>query len=119
FAVSLREQGTVIGDIVVFWTTMEHDAAEIGWVFSPEHAGRGLATEGVRSVIDFAFGPLQLRRIVAKVDSRNERSLALCRRLPMRQEGHFVESRLFKDDWIDEVHYAVLDREWNRLDRED
>jgi RimJ/RimL family protein N-acetyltransferase len=112
--VMLRGQELVVGDIVLFWTTSDRNDAEIGWVFSPDFGGQGLATESVRVVIDFAIHDLGIRRIVAKVDSRNERSLALCRRLPLRHEATFVESRLFKGAWIDEEHFAVLDREWPR-----
>ena len=32
----------------------------------------------------------------------------------MRQEGHFVQSLWFKGEWVDDVIFAILARDWNR-----
>ena len=61
---------------------------EIGWTILPEHAGRGYATEAARAVLRLGFEHYGLRRIVANLDARNDRSAALCERLGMRRESH-------------------------------
>ena len=48
----------------------------------------------------------------ANLDPRNDASAALCRRLGMREEAHFVEDIWFKGEWADSAIYAILDREW-------
>jgi RimJ/RimL family protein N-acetyltransferase len=39
--------------------------------------------------------------------------VALCKRLGMREEAHFVEDLWFKGAWGDTGIYAILDREWD------
>src|SRR6266540_1225148 len=44
-AVELRETGTVIGDVNLAWQSEEHEQGEFGFVFHPDHHGRGYAGE--------------------------------------------------------------------------
>jgi len=50
----------------------------------------------------------------AELDPRNDASIALCRRLGMREEAHFVEDMWFKGEWADTGVYAILASEWTR-----
>ena len=111
-AVERVEDATVIGDLVLFHLDADAGSAEIGWVVSPVAAGRGLATEAVRALIDTAFSVYGLRRLVARIDADNARSIALAERLGMRREAHLIENEWFKGRWSDEVDYAILAREW-------
>ena len=111
-AIEDRTDGTVIGDLVLFHLDRDAGAAEIGWVVAPAASGRGLATEAVRALIDIAFGVYGLRRLVARIDADNARSLALAERVGMRREAHLVENAWFKGRWSDEIDYGILSREW-------
>ena len=51
------------------------------------HAGSGLMREGVRQVIDVAFGDLELDRLDADIQPGNARSLALAGRLGFRRDA--------------------------------
>jgi aminoglycoside 6'-N-acetyltransferase len=104
--------GQVVGDLVLFHLDPAAGSAEIGWVVSPDVAGHGLATEAVRALIDTAFGVYGLRRLTARIDAANARSLALAERVGMRREAHHAENAWFKGRWSDEVVYALLTREW-------
>lgn len=111
-AIERLGDAAVIGDLVLFHLDATTGSAEIGWVVSPAAAGRGLATEAVRALVDTAFSVYGLRRLVASIDADNVRSLALAERLGMRREAHRVENQWFKGRWSDQVDYAVLAREW-------
>lgn len=78
----------------------------------PCHA-RGV-TDGVELVplLRLAFDELGLRRVVARIDERNEASANVARRLGMRLEAHLVENECFKGEWVGELDFAILDREW-------
>ena len=106
------DDGEVMGDLVLFHLDAAAGSAEIGWVVNPAFSGRGLATEAVRALIDTAFSVYGLRRLVARIDADNTRSIALAERLGMRREAHLIENEWFKGRWSDEVDYAVLAREW-------
>lgn len=111
-AIERLDDAAVIGDVVLFHLDAAAGSAEIGWVLSPAAAGRGLATEAVRALVDTAFAVYGLRRLVARIDAENVRSIALAERVGMRREAHLVENEWFKGRWSDEVDYAVLAREW-------
>jgi RimJ/RimL family protein N-acetyltransferase len=59
--------------------------AEIGlfWAVSAAQRGRGYATEAARALTDFAFGALNLKRIVATTEYDNPASIAVMRHLGM------------------------------------
>jgi RimJ/RimL family protein N-acetyltransferase len=40
-AAVLRDTGTLVGDVSLFWLSREHRQGEIGFVFHPDHGGRG------------------------------------------------------------------------------
>jgi RimJ/RimL family protein N-acetyltransferase len=105
----------IIGDFVLFWRSREHQTGEIGWVLSPSYSGRGYATEAARALLGLAFSDLKLHRVIARVDTRNDASARMCRRLGMRQEGHLVDNEWFKGEWTSEFDFAILDREWEAL----
>lgn len=114
-AVGMELPGTgVIGDLILFWRSKEHRSGEIGWVQSPAYGGRGYATEAARALLGLAFDDLNLHRVSARVDARNEPSARMCRRLGMRQEAHLVENEWFKGEWSSELDFAILEREWER-----
>jgi RimJ/RimL family protein N-acetyltransferase len=111
-AVQLRQAGPVIGDVMLYWASRDHGTGEIGYVFNPDYAGHGYATEAVRELVRVGFADLGLHRIIARTDARNIASIAVLRRLGMRQEAHLVENEWFKGQWSDELDFAILASEW-------
>lgn len=114
-AVVLPETGTVIGDVVLFWTNREHRQGEIGYIFHPDHGGKGYATEATQVMLRLGFEELGLHRIVGRLNGRNTASARVLERLGMRREAHFVQNQTVKGDWADEVVYAMLEDEWRAL----
>lgn len=111
-AVVLPKTDTVIGDVLLIWLSGEHRQGEIGYIFHPDHGGRGYATEAARVMLRLGFAGLGLHRIIGRIDGRNTASARVLERLGMRREAHLVENELVKGEWTDEVSYAILDREW-------
>lgn len=108
----LSDPGRVIGDVFFSIKSTANATGEIGWALHPDFAGRGYMTEAAAAVLDIAFDELGLHRVRAELDPRNDASAALCTRLGMRAEAHFVEDLWFKGGWADTAIYAILDREW-------
>ncbi|RXZ73289.1 GNAT family N-acetyltransferase [Agromyces albus] len=115
-SVSFSREGVrgdrVIGDLMVRVSSAEHAQVEIGWVLHPAFQGRGLAFEGAREVLRFAFESLNAHRVQALLASRNLASAALCERLGMRREGTMVEEEYHYGEWEDTAVYGILRREW-------
>jgi RimJ/RimL family protein N-acetyltransferase len=114
--VELAASGRLVGDVVLFFHSADHAGGEIGYVFHPDIAGQGYATEACAAVLNLAFDDsdgLGLHRLVARMDARNSASARLASRLGMRQEAHYRSSERFKGVWADLVVYALLDHEWH------
>lgn len=115
--VEVAHDGGLVGDVVLFFRSAKHGGGEIGYVFHPDFAGRGYATEACGAMLRLAFDleeGLGLHRVVAQMDVRNHASARLASRLGMRQEAHFRSDRYFKGEWSDLIIYAILADEWNR-----
>jgi RimJ/RimL family protein N-acetyltransferase len=110
--VELAATGELIGDVVLFWHSREHMGGEVGYMFNPDFAGQGYATEAANAVLGLGFDGLGLHRIVARIDERNEPSLRVARRLGLREEARLVHNRLFKGEWSTELDFAMLADEW-------
>ncbi len=110
--VELASTGTLVGDVVLFFRSVEHRGGELGYVFAPEFAGQGYATEAAAAMLALAFDGLGLHRVMARLDARNTSSARLAARLGLRQEAHLVQNEMFKGEWSDELVFAMLAQEW-------
>jgi GNAT acetyltransferase-like protein len=63
------------------------------------NSGQGYAIEAVHAVPHWAFVQLDLRRVVALVNARNDASLRLGAHVGMRREAHLVANEWFKGQW--------------------
>ncbi len=110
--VAVAATGRLVGDVVLFWRSREHQGGEVGYVLDPDQGGQGYATEAAEALLRLGFEDLGLHRIIARIDERNEPSARLARRLGMRQEARLVENELFKGEWSNELDFAMLAAEW-------
>lgn len=108
----LRSSEELIGDVGLHFLLPDNEQTEIGFTLSPEHQGRGYAFEGVTAVIQYLFHNLEKHRIVASVDPNNTASIALLKKLGMRNEGLFKKSVRIRGAWEDDMVYAILRDEW-------
>lgn len=108
----IKETEELIGDIGIHFIDSDNLQVEIGFTLSIEHQSKGYATEAINNLINFLFCNLQKHRIIASVDPRNIKSVALLERIGMRKEAHFKKSFWFNNEWADDIVYAILKEEW-------
>jgi RimJ/RimL family protein N-acetyltransferase len=111
-AIRLRASGALIGDLGVCLPATPGESVEFGISLAPAHQGRGYAREALQALFHQGFDALGWRRIHASVDPRNASCMALLQSLGMRQEAHFRESLWLHGEWVDDVVFAILVREW-------
>jgi RimJ/RimL family protein N-acetyltransferase len=125
----LELDGRVIGDLYLSlgspWAQAEvadlaeNTQAEIGWVVSPDHSGRGHATEAARGLLRICFEDLGLRRVRALCFADNTASWRIMEKIGMRREEYNVADSLHRSGrWLDGLGYALLADEW-RAARDD
>jgi len=112
-AIRLRKDGGLIGDLGIHMPGDAEGSVEVGISIAPAFQAQGYASEALRAVFERVFVGLGRHRIHASVDPRNEASMAMLRALGMRQEAHFRESLWLKGEWVDDVVFAMLAREWH------
>ncbi len=111
-AVCLRETGELVGDQMLHWVSREHQVGEIGFMFHPDHHGRGYATESAQPLIDYAFEVCGFHRIIGRLEARNGASARVLEKLGLRREALLIENEWVKGEWQSEIDYAILEREW-------
>lgn len=111
-AVVLRETGQLVGDVVLTWRSAENEMGELGFIFHPDHHGKGYAREASEAMLALAFDGLGLHRVIGRCHVDNAASYGLMERLGMRREAHFVRNERVKGEWNDELVYAILVEEW-------
>ncbi|MFB9237211.1 GNAT family N-acetyltransferase [Plantactinospora siamensis] len=114
---SAETGGRVAGTVELVWRSETDRDAEIGFVFNPEFAGRGLATEAVTALLRWGFEEFGLHRVHGRCHAGNEASARLMARVGMRCEARHVESYLFRGQWADRLVFALLNREWRSAAR--
>jgi RimJ/RimL family protein N-acetyltransferase len=84
---------------------------ELAYVLGRKFWGHGYATEAGRAVLDYGFGELGVAKVLSPINSVNERSIGLARRLGcrIRRNLHARPSPHHDTPYV----YAVMDRrEW-------
>jgi RimJ/RimL family protein N-acetyltransferase len=113
--VETRADHRPVGTVTLEWHRSPHMQGEVGYIVHPDHQGRGYAVEAAREMLRIGFEAVALHRIVGRLEARNQASARVLERLHMRFEGHFRENEWVKDEWQDEIVYAMLALEWEAL----
>ncbi|MEV6427587.1 GNAT family N-acetyltransferase [Nocardia sp. NPDC051463] len=109
--------GRLLGDVVLFWRDAHNRTGEIGFVFSPDAAGRGYATGAACVLLRLGFEELSLHRITARLDARDHASARVLERIGMRREALHAQDMWLENEWGDTAVYAMLEHEWERASR--
>jgi len=111
-AIRLRDDEQLVGDVGVHFLSAESRHVEIGFTVAPEWQGRGLGSEAITGLLGYLFDSLDKHRVVASVDPANRASIALLRKVGMREEGLFPKSLLIRGEWVDDMVFALSRSEW-------
>lgn len=104
----------LIGHVSLGWSDATAGQGEVRFCISPSFAGQGFANEALSALFDLAFDQFRIHRIFMRCDGRNHHSIKLLQQMGMRLEAHYREHALFQGEWDEELHFAILDREWQR-----
>ena len=97
FAIVLKENGKVIGEIDAYPESAcpEENAVKDTfspcWMLNKNYQGKGYAYEAAHAFFDYLFCEKGARRIYAYTEDYNISSQRLCEKLGMRREGIFME----------------------------
>jgi RimJ/RimL family protein N-acetyltransferase len=112
-AIERTTDGSYVGAVQLNPLHVEPLQVSIGWLALRAQHGNGFMTEAVGAVLNTAFGSAGVHRIVADITAGNDASVRLAERLGFRKEAHFVQSVFLRDEWRDEMVYALLASDWD------
>jgi ribosomal-protein-alanine N-acetyltransferase len=112
WGIARRDDDLVIGTCSLYRPDFAHRRSEVGFALGRAHWGRGYAAEALDVVMTYAFERLDLHRLEADVDPRNEPSLRALERAGFRREGYQRERWQVDGELQDSVLLGVLRTEW-------
>ena len=92
FAAETRHDARLVGFIGLSYQDYAAPftpAVDIGWRLHPDVWRQGLATEGARACLDFAFTKLHVDRVVSVAILQNTPSTGVMEKIGMRRMGEF------------------------------
>ncbi len=108
WALTLAENGKMIGTCGFASIDLENNAGEIGYVINPDFWGMGYATEALSRAMSFGFGVLGMHRIYVRIMSGNQASERVAKKCGMRHEATLYSSLLVKGEYRTIKIYAIL-----------
>lgn len=113
YAIALADTGELIGICNLRGFFEQNRRCELGYALGSAWWGRGYALEALEALLGHAFGALDMNRIEADIDPRNEASARLLERLGFRQEGYMPERWIVHGEKADTAFYGLLRRYWD------
>ena len=107
-----RADGRLIGLCSLFAFHLPSRRCELGYLLQREAWGQGLMHEALVTLLDWAFGVLDLNRIEADIDPRNVASQRSLERLGFVAEGRLRERWIVAGEVSDSALYGLLRRQW-------
>ncbi len=111
------EDHALIGTCILFDLNEQCRRAETGYALSPRAWGHGYMNEALAALFSYGFEALDLNRIEADIDPRNEASAKSLERLGFVKEGHLRERWIVGGETSDTALYGLLRSDWLALSR--
>jgi len=108
----LSQDERLIGTCTLFSINATCRRAEVGYGLGSFAWGRGYMNEALKALLDYGFRQLNLNRVEADIDPRNEASARTLERLGFTKEGYLRERWIVGDEVSDTALYGLLQREW-------
>ena len=108
--------GKYVGNIGLHDLKSSNHSGMIGYWLAEDHQGRGIISDCVRALVDFAFHTLTLNRIYIHCAVDNKKSRAIPERLGFIQEGRLQDGECLYDVFHDLIIYGMVKSNWNNGD---
>ncbi len=108
-AIILKDGNTHIGNIKVGPIHRVHKFADVGIVIGERiYWGKGIATEAIKLIADYAFNKLNLHKLTAGAYEDNIGSIKVFRKAGFSVEGIKEKHYLYNGNYVDAVLLKIL-----------
>ena len=111
WAITCKENNSLIGIIGHYIIRKEHFRSEIGYMLLPRFNGKGFMTEAVGAVLRYGFEQMKLHSVEAIIDPGNYASARVLQKNGFVQEAHLRENEFYNGRFLDTVIFSKLSPE--------
>lgn len=108
WAICLIDNPKLIGTIGFYRTEFEHYRTEIGYELHPDYWKKGMASEAMQAVLNYAFSKTKVHSVEANIDPVNLPSALILERNHFIKEAHFRENYFTQGRFTDSAIYSLL-----------
>lgn len=108
WAMTQKDDPTLIGHISFHRLVKEHHRAEVGYLMHPNFYGQGIMDEALKAVLHYGFHTMKLHSVEAIASPANAASLKLLERNNFVREAYFREDFFWEGAFQDSVVYSLL-----------
>lgn len=108
FIIEEISENKQIGMIDLFDFNPQHHRAGVGILIHPYYQNRGIASEALSILIDYAFSYLNLHQLYANITSDNLNSISLFEKHNFTKAGTKKDWILVKGKYKDEILYQLI-----------
>ena len=108
FGIILKETNHLVGVISLLNINWSNKNAELGYWLGKEYWGRGLTTEAIDLILNFAFKELNLHRIYAYVFEENIASRRVLEKNSFKLEGMRRGVKYLRNKWRNDLMFGIL-----------
>ena len=111
-AIDRDSDGTFIGWCSLTQWNPDYRSASLTYILDEAAWGRGYATEAACALLRWAFETLDLNRVQAETDTRNDASVRLLEKIGFVREGTLREDCVVNGEVSDSFVFGLLRRDW-------
>ena len=115
FSIILKEDGSLIGNILLFHINYYARTCEWGLKFKKQYRRRGFGGEVARLLIEYVFEELGFIRLQSGANHKNTASIKFQESLGFVLEGVSRKARLVNGEYLDSINFAMLREEYEKL----
>lgn len=108
-----KEDGVLLGDCSLFNWSQQCRRAEIGYGLARAAWHRGFMGEALQALLAYGFGTMDLNRVEADIDPRNQASAKTLERLGFKREGFLPQRWIVGEEVSDSALYGLLRSDWD------
>lgn len=106
-------KGKHIGNMGLHGIDWKNQIATTGALIGEkEYWGKGYGTDAKMTLLNYAFNTLNMRKIMSRVYSFNERSLAYSLHCGYKEEGRLKQQRFANGQYWDEIILGLFKSDW-------
>ncbi|MDQ7096782.1 GNAT family protein [Desulfosporosinus sp. PR] len=107
-----------LGRIMTFDHNPRNHSKEFGYYIPPDLRGKGLGSIMVTLLLNMVFcAENELNKLYATTSSHNFPSFGLLEKIGFTLDGRLREHYWLEDEKFDQLHYSMLQREWNTISK--